>query len=452
MPILAAVASPATVAAGAAGQSVAEVSGGAIRGSVHDSTRSVPLAGAHVVLWDTRHETWTDGSGNFRFRDLPGGEYALAFFHERLSSLGIASGSHAVRVEAGLTTEVFLATPSMPTIHSVLCALDEGARRSDAPAPVRAVGQVRDAVTGLPASGVPVEGSWGAGAGATTGSVRSITDAEGWYRLCGLPSGAAVGVQGEVAERLAPRRQFTATPGSLVHLDLDLAPAARSVVQGLVVARGSEGRVTPLEGARANLDGTGYRTVTDPSGRFRFADLFPGEYTLVIEHPAYGPRRDGLLVDPGTDVRIEGELTERAIPLPPLTVTVRSAFEARALAMGGRLISRQDIDRVLPRSRDVADLLHHQQVPGLIVKRGTGINRSCVEYVQGASRMFRTTCESVQVYVDNVRSVDPQGAVEIPSDVVDRMILFRPVEAGNLFGLGAGSGVLLIFTKSGAGR
>lgn len=51
-----------------------------------------------------------------------------------------------------------------------------------------------------------------------------------------------------------------------------------------------------------------------------------------------------------------------------------------------------------------------------------------------------------------MRSVDPQGAIEIPSDVVDRMILFRPVEAGNLFGLGAGSGVLLIFTKSGGGR
>lgn len=49
-------------------------------------------------------KTWTDGSGGFRLPDLPGGEYALVFFHERLSFLGISSGSHTVRVEPGLTT------------------------------------------------------------------------------------------------------------------------------------------------------------------------------------------------------------------------------------------------------------------------------------------------------------------------------------------------------------
>lgn len=449
---LALVGLPGAAGASLPGKGPAQVAVGAIQGSVHDSTRSVPLAGAHVVLWNTPHETWTDSSGGFHLPELPGGEYALVFFHQRLSFLGISSGSHTVKVEPGLTTSIVLATPSMPTIQSVLCALDEGERPPGTPVPVRVAGQVRDAATGLPSPGIPIEASWADGAHGSAGSVRGISDAEGWYRLCGLPPGPPVGVRAELGERVAPRRQFSGTPGSLVRLDLELAPAVGSVVQGVVVARRAQGRVTPVQGARAALEGTGYRTVTDHSGRFRFPDLLAGEYTLVIEHPAYGPRRDDLLVEPGTDVRVEGELTERAIPLPPLTVTVRSAFEARALAMGGRVISRQDIERVLPRSRDVADLLHHQQVPGLIVRRGTGVNRSCVEYVQGASRMFRTTCESVQVYVDNVRSVDPQGAIEIPSDVVDRMILFRPVEAGNLFGLGAGSGVLLIFTKSGGGR
>jgi hypothetical protein len=429
-----------------------QVQTGAIRGSVHDSTRSIPLADARVILWDTPHETRTDEAGSFHFPELPEGEYALVFFHERLSGLGIASGSHSVTVTEGRTASLALATPSMPTIQSTLCALDEGLRDSDMPPPPRVTGQVVDAVTGFPAPGVPVEASWRGEGGGAPRMIRGVTDREGWYRLCGLPAGTTVGVRAELGQRVAPRRQFLGAPGSLVHLDLALAPATGSVVQGLVVARDGGGRVAPVEGAGATLEGTAYRTITDPSGRFRFSELSPGEYTLIIEHPSFGPRRDDLVVEPGTDIRVEGELTERAIAMAPLTVTVRSAFEARALAMGGRLVSRDDIERVLPRSRDVADLLHHQRVPGLIVKKGTGVNRSCVEYVQGASRMFRTTCESVQVYVDNVRSVDPEGAIEIPSDVVDRMILFRPVEAGNLFGLGSGSGVLLIFTKSGGRR
>jgi hypothetical protein len=38
-------------------------------------------------------------------------------------------------------------------------------------------------------------------------------------------------------------------------------------------------------------------------------------------------------------------------------------------------------------------------------------------------------------------------AIDIPADVVDRGILYRPIEAGNLFGLGSGNGVVMVFTK-----
>ena len=54
---------------------------------------------------------------------------------------------------------------------------------------------------------------------------------------------------------------------------------------------------------------------------------------------------------------------------------------------------------------------------------------------------------SAVVFVDNVRASNPRMAIDMPAEVVDRIVLYRPVQAGNLFGLGSGNGVLMIFTK-----
>ena len=64
----------------------------------------------------------------------------------------------------------------------------------------------------------------------------------------------------------------------------------------------------------------------------------------------------------------------------------------------------------------------------------------------------RRAGESVMVYIDNARVADPVTALDMPSDAIDRMVVFRPVEAGALFGTGAAHGVIMIYTKSGQRR
>lgn len=420
-----------------------------ILGQLFDSTRATPLGGARIILWNTPHETYSAGDGTFAFSGLETGDYSLVYFHPRLTVLGLSSGAHAVRVHAEGPAELFLATPSMLSIQATLCTMDRGGVGEGEL--VRVAGRVLDSETGFPLSGVPVEASWSGRSERTPLAERAFTDSEGWYRLCGVPPGTTVGVRAESASGSTLRREFRGVAGSLVRLDLPLQMRIPAVVQGLVLSLAPDGTRAPLEGSTAYLQGTRFASFTDASGRFRFADLPPGDYTLVVERPGYARRTDRLLVEGNTEVRVEAVLTEQAIELPELVVTVQSEMERRALSMGGRLITRDDFARALDRSRDVADLLRSQQVPGLTVRRQADGARSCVEFGPGATRLFRSTCESVQVYVDNVRSVDPQGAIEIPAEVVDRMILFRPVEAG-VFGLGAGSGVLLIFTKSGVRR
>lgn len=420
-----------------------------ILGQLFDSTRATPLGGARIILWNTPHETYSAGDGTFSFSGLDAGDYSLVYFHPRLTALGLSSGAHAVRVEDDGPAELFLATPSMLSIQATLCAMDRaGAGEGEL---VRVAGRVMDAETGFPLGGVPVEASWTSEGERSPLAERAFTDVDGWYRLCSVPPGTTVGVRAESTSGSTLRKEFRGVGGSLVRLDLPLQTRIPAVVQGVVLSLAPDGTRGPLEGATAYLQGTRFASFTDPSGRFRFADLPPGDYTLVVERPGFARRTDRLLVDGNTEVRVEAVLTAQAIELPELVVRVQSEMERRALSMGGRLITRDDFARALDRSRDVADLLRSQQVPGLTVRRQADGARSCVEFGPGATRVFRSTCESVQVYVDNVRSVDPQGAIEIPAEVVDRMVLFRPVEAG-VFGLGAGSGVLLIFTKSGVRR
>ena len=43
--------------------------------------------------------------------------------------------------------------------------------------------------------------------------------------------------------------------------------------------------------------------------------------------------------------------------------------------------------------------------------------------------------------------VRAMGGIRLPPDAVDRMVIYKPVEAGSLFGLGSGNGVLMIYTK-----
>ena len=56
------------------------------------------------------------------------------------------------------------------------------------------------------------------------------------------------------------------------------------------------------------------------------------------------------------------------------------------------------------------------------------------------------------LYVDNTRQVDPWAAITLPAEIVERIILFRPVDAGALFTLGSGNGVIMVITKQGSRR
>ena len=51
------------------------------------------------------------------------------------------------------------------------------------------------------------------------------------------------------------------------------------------------------------------------------------------------------------------------------------------------------------------------------------------------------------VFLNGARVSNTEMVCQLPPDAIDRLVIYKPVEAGNLFGLGAGNGVILIYTK-----
>jgi hypothetical protein len=388
------------------------------------------------VLWETSFQTRTDRHGRFDLQKVPPGDYSLVLYHPRLLELGVSTISHPVTVpsQGGLT--VVLGTPSRLTIADALCA-GEGPH-SDAGI---AAGFVRDAETDVPLAGARVVFTW-----PDAHRVEETrADSEGWYYLCSLPVEVAIGATATFLNRSGHRGEIHIPRGGILELDLSLGESGPADVVGtLRDVNGGQ----PVSGAEVELLGLPFSGVSDAEGVFRFEGVPPGAYTLEVRHLAYGMRRDTLQVRGGVDLRLDIPLATQPIPLEPITVTVLAERNQVRAAMGGQLISREAIEKAQARARDVGDLLRAQNLAGLVVTRSpVGV---CIGFAPGQVRMFRDgSCESVMVFVDGVRAVNPRVAADLPASVVDEMVLFRPVEAGSLFGLGGGNGVLMIYTKRG---
>lgn len=413
---------------------------GRVVGSVLDSTSMAPLANAAVVLWDTPFRAVSDSLGRFAFEDVPVGEYSAVFFHTRLGQLGVSVGPTPLEVRAGRATGVDLAVPSSHTIEALQCLFE--AQEAEVPLSGEGVvvGQVRDqgSEAGLPS--VRVRARW-METGGDRAELETRSNGQGWYHLCGVPEDRRLAITASFLDRATPRREVE-VDGDPAFVDLPMSTLELSDVRGrLVDAQTGDG----VGGASVGLVGTGFRVVSEPGGDFRFRDVLPGEYTLEADHLAYGRRGEQVNIASGASMNLEMAVSQRPIDLPPIRVEVESE-NLVDMAMGGTVISRDELDKVRDRSRDVLDLLRNQGLPGLVVRRQAG--EFCVGFTPGQSRMFRTgSCVPAVVFVDNVRASRPEMAIDIPAEVVDRIVLYRPVEAGNLFGLGAGNGVLMIFTK-----
>jgi protocatechuate 3,4-dioxygenase beta subunit len=420
------------------GAAQAQAQSGSVVGTVYDSIDTGPLPDAAVFLWDTPYRTVTDTAGRFRIEDVPPGEYSILFFHTRLGEMGVSPGPTLVSVAPADSSVVELATPSMFTLVSSQCLLEERGESTGVLA-----GWVGDGSTGTGLPGAEVTLSWNVPDELGPRHLSLLTEANGWYRTCQAPAGVPLMAEAHFLDRHGLRREISVSENGFTQAAFLLYRLTNGRVAGRLLDGATNAAVS---GAEVWLRGTGVRGLTDSDGDFLFEDVPPGTYMLMSNHLAYGTKMDTLAVPAGARIRAEMRLDTRPIEIAPVTVTVE-ASQIRERARGGVHITADQVEAARQGARDAADILLSQHIPGILIRRRSG-GQLCVGYGQGQVRMmFNDGCVPMMVFINDARASNNDMALLLPPDAIDRMVIYKPVEAGNLFGLGGGNGVLMIYTK-----
>ena len=427
---------------------------GRIEGTVTDSVRARPLAGAHVIAVGTgpraeaRMEATTDSAGRYRIDSLPVGRYYVGFENALLDSLEIAPPTREAIVDGGGTTSVELATPSGAKLRAAVCP--------GAPLPPGSgaiYGRVVSAETESPLAGVMIAMMWreldldrktlrpvnG------TGSTSVTTNAGGWYLVCGVPTGTWIEMELQREGRASPvvRALVNDTVGVAIrHLSFAAStaqpiadasnPGARTPpaaplsgtarLTGVVRSTGD----LPVSSAEVSVRGTVARTRTDSVGRYSLAALPAGTQMMEVRRVGYAVaerpvelRADSAMT---ADVRLQRVVNLDSMRVVAINARYTEFEEHRKSGLFGRFLGEKEMDwqRRMPYASDIVE-----KFPMFVVS-GTGPKAAVFSIVGGRPCRVNIVVNGMEHQEINDTPAFSIGAMELyregvpmPPEIID---------------------------------
>jgi outer membrane receptor protein involved in Fe transport len=201
----------------------------------------------------------------------------------------------------------------------------------------------------------------------------------------------------------------------------------------------------PIIGATVVLEPGRLSATTGTDGRYRFASLTPGTYTVRARYIGYGSLASSVAVSADQEVTVDFALEKSAQQLEQLVTTGTVVpTEVKALPMPVSVISASDIAAQRPRS--IAELFR-QAVPGAVGWGFPAIGYNTFFSVRGATT-FSTSGGQMKVFVDGIEAASASRAPVDPTSV-ERIEVIRGPQAAAIYGSDAIGGVVQIFTKRG---
>ncbi len=223
-------------------------------------------------------------------------------------------------------------------------------------------------------------------------------------------------------------------------------PPPRSIQEGAILGRVTDKRTNgPIADATVTLDPGHQIATTGSDGRYRFASLVPGSYTVRARYIGYASLAASVAVRAEEEATIDFPLEKSAQPLEQVVVTGTLVPTAvKALPTPVTVISEEDI--ALQRPRTLQELFR-QAVPGAVSWDNTARPADVSFSVRGASTL-NPGLTQMKVFVDGVEQVySADGAVDPTS--IERIEVIRGPQAASIYGSDAIGGVVQIFTKKG---
>ena len=198
------------------------VSRAAITGTVFDSLRGGPLAGARVFLSGTSLAAVTSADGHYAIDSIPPGRYLVSVLAPRLDSLLLEPPAREVLLSAAVTTEIELALPTVRTLSAQLCGEPMPDTASIVQGFVRDTGETK-------AAGASVRAEWTTVTRQGTASLRmeptvleTTVSSRGRYALCGIPAGLRYTIRARRDRNAATATQSPMMRGEVRRVDLTL--------------------------------------------------------------------------------------------------------------------------------------------------------------------------------------------------------------------------------------
>jgi hypothetical protein len=302
---------------------------------VRASSSTGPAAGTLVQLEGTNAVAIADSSGAAQFATLLPGRYRALASSPLMDTLGLAPVVRVVDVRERAVTLDSILLPDARVLARTTCG------RALAPSEGVLRGVVRDGAN-VPQRDVAVTASWiggvvtaareGAGTSLTQRALGTFSDSLGRWRICGVPTDAALVVRAasDAGTARVPAEIPPAAPMASVDLRIaattpatteDVAPDLGTGPAALEIVVTSSDDL-PVVDARVTIEPPSGKVLvgrTNGSGRVLFPQLRPGAHTLEVRRLGFAPGKVVVAVGEG---RNTAPLILDAVQLPALD-TVR---------------------------------------------------------------------------------------------------------------------------------
>jgi outer membrane receptor protein involved in Fe transport len=239
--------------------------------------------------------------------------------------------------------------------------------------------------------------------------------------------------------RVARVRDISASPV------ISLVPStyATGIVQGRVVSAESRQGVS---GVSISVRGSTATAVSAVDGRYRIVGVPAGRQEIVAQTLGYAESSQSIIVRDDEVATLDFVLDPTVLTLNQIVVTGTVVpTQVRALPTPITVVTSTQIERQRLKSLDE---IFRVLVPGGVQSEESPGLGGYVSYsLRGTSALG--SASTLKVYVDGIEVQDPAYVKNIDPSIIERVEVSAGPQASTIYGSGAVSGVMQIFTKKG---